>query len=163
EDAALQLRRLHVLWDGGEADYVSRALLRPYVEALWNLSIRPERPHPQGRCEFCGGAPWMSLRRAAAEGGGAARFLSCPLRGREQPFPRVRCPSCAEADPGKLPAYRSEEYANARVEACETCKRYVKSIDLSIDARPVPEVDDLLSIGMDLWAMEKGYERVEPG
>jgi formate dehydrogenase maturation protein FdhE len=50
-----------------------------------------------------------------------------------------------------------------RIEACETCHRYVKSIDLSQDARPIPEVDDLASIAMDLWAVDQGFTRFEPG
>jgi FdhE protein len=50
-----------------------------------------------------------------------------------------------------------------RIEACETCHRYVKSLDLSEDARPIPEVDDLASLSMDLWAAEQGFERIEPG
>ena len=50
-----------------------------------------------------------------------------------------------------------------RIEVCETCRRYVKSFDLSEDARPIPEVDDLLSLSLDLWAREQGYERIEPG
>jgi formate dehydrogenase maturation protein FdhE len=39
----------------------------------------------------------------------------------------------------------------------------VKSIDLTLDARPIPEVDDLLSIALDLWAGEQGFTRIEPG
>jgi FdhE protein len=50
-----------------------------------------------------------------------------------------------------------------RIEACESCRRYLKSIDLTLDARPLPEVDDLLSIVLDLWAEEQGYSRIEPG
>jgi len=53
--------------------------------------------------------------------------------------------------------------ASARIESCETCRAYVKSIDLSNDARPLPEVDDLVSISLDLWALEQGFERLEPG
>jgi FdhE protein len=50
-----------------------------------------------------------------------------------------------------------------RIEACETCRRYVKSIDLTLEGRAIPEVDDLVSLGMDLWAASEGFERVEPG
>jgi formate dehydrogenase maturation protein FdhE len=39
----------------------------------------------------------------------------------------------------------------------------VKSLDLSQDARPLPEVDDIVSLSMDLWALEQGYSRLEPG
>ena len=49
-----------------------------------------------------------------------------------------------------------------RIEACETCKRYV-SRSTSLDARPLPEVDDLVSLAMDLWAMEEGWTRLEHG
>jgi formate dehydrogenase maturation protein FdhE len=39
----------------------------------------------------------------------------------------------------------------------------VKSIDLSLDARPIPEVDDLVTLALDLWAVDQGYQRIEPG
>jgi formate dehydrogenase maturation protein FdhE len=50
-----------------------------------------------------------------------------------------------------------------RIEGCETCRRYLKSIDLTADARPIPEVDDLVTLALDLWASEQGFTRVEPG
>jgi FdhE protein len=78
-------------------------------------------------------------------------------------FQRILCPSCFEADPARLPSFSSDRHVNVRVEACETCRRYVKSLDLSLDARPIPEVDDLLSISLDLWAAEQGFTRLEPG
>ena len=68
-----------------------------------------------------------------------------------------------EEDPRTLPSFRSETYPAVRIEACETCRRYVKSIDLTVDARAIPEVDDLVSLGMDLWAQEQGFARIEPG
>ena len=49
------------------------------------------------------------------------------------------------------------------LEACETCQRYVKSVDLSLDGLAVPEVDELRSLSLDLWAVERGYVRLEPG
>jgi formate dehydrogenase maturation protein FdhE len=39
----------------------------------------------------------------------------------------------------------------------------VKSIDLSLDARPIPEVDDLVTLALDLWATDQGYQRIEAG
>jgi FdhE protein len=49
-----------------------------------------------------------------------------------------------------------------RIEACDSCQRYIKSIDLTVDGLAIPEVDDLLSLSMDLWATDQGYERLEP-
>ena len=94
---------------------------------------------------------------------GAKRSLGCALCGAEWPFARIVCPSCLEQDPKKLPSFSAAGHPAVRIETCETCRRYVKSLDLSEDARPIPEVDDLASLSLDLWAMREGFERIEPG
>jgi FdhE protein len=158
--------RLLGWWCGdGESgeDYLSRAMLRPYVEVLARLGVAPDRLHRPRLCPFCGGSPWIAARRTDAEAAGARRLLGCALCGGEWPLGRILCPSCAELDPSKLPTFQSPRYPAARIEACETCRRYVKSIDLTVDGRAIPEIDDLVSLGMDLWAAEEGFERIEPG
>ncbi len=158
--------RLLVYWDGGAdsaGDYLSRALLRPWAETLAGAGVGPERLRREGHCPFCAGRPIVSFRRSDPESHGGTRWLVCGLCGTEWPFARIRCPSCQQADPMKLPAFQSEAHAGVRIEACETCRRYAKSIDLTLDMRPIPEVDDLASIAMDLWAIEQGFSRIEPG
>jgi FdhE protein len=44
----------------------------------------------------------------------------------------------------------------------DTCQRHFKAIDLTLDGRAIPRVDDLCSPSLDLWAAEQGYERLEP-
>ncbi|MFI5180035.1 MAG: formate dehydrogenase accessory protein FdhE [Thermoanaerobaculia bacterium] len=166
DDQETARSRLFLYWSGERetaGDYLSRALLRPYVETLAALRISPDRLHREGHCPFCGGRPIVSFRRSDPDSHGAARWLVCGLCGTEWAFSRVRCPSCMEQSPEKLPSFQSETQKAARLEACEACRRYVKSIDLTVDARPIPEVDDLASIAMDLWAIEQGFERIEPG
>lgn len=167
EDPAETARtRLLVYWSGGTTsgdDYLSRAILRPYVETLRSIPAAPDRMHKQGRCPFCGGSPWVGVRREGSLMEGARRMLACALCGGEWSFGRILCPSCFEADPLKLPSFTAPPHSNVRIEACETCRRYVKSIDLSEDARPIPEVDDLVSLSLDLWAVREGLERLEPG
>lgn len=166
EDARLAHTRLDVFWHGrrpAREDYLSRAMLRPWVETLRALAVQPDRAHPAGHCPFCGGAASVGCRRGGTGAEGAARSLVCAQCGLEWIFPRIRCPACNEQDPHKLPVFTSEAHGNVRIEACETCRRYVKSIDLSLDARPMPEVDDLASIALDLWAVEQGFTRIEPG
>jgi formate dehydrogenase maturation protein FdhE len=158
--------RLLLYWAGDrteDGDYLSRAVLRPYVETLRRWNVAPDRLHRNGCCPFCGGSPWVGLRRDGAEMEGARRFLVCALCGGDWSFSRILCPACFEQDPYKLPSFRAESHSAVRIEACETCRRYVKSIDLSGDARPIPEVDDLVSLSMDLWAADEGYTRIEPG
>ena len=157
--------RLGVFWKGGLSsaeDGLSRALLRPYAETLRGLSVPAKRPRTRGRCPACGGGPGVGRRRSA-ESQGAVRTLLCALCGLEWTTPRIRCPGCFEAEPAKLPAFTSDRHPNVRIEACETCRRYVKTIDTSLDERILPEVDDLRSLALDLWARLEGFERLEPG
>ena len=158
--------RLRVFWEGGpdaRDDYLSRAMLRPYVETLRSANRAPSRIHRRGQCPFCGGNPALAVRRDGAEMEGAKRMLVCSLCGGEWLLGRIVCPACFEDDPTKLPIFQSDRHPTVRIETCGTCRRYVKSIDLSNDARPIPEVDDLVSISMDLWAGEEGYTRIYPG
>jgi FdhE protein len=155
--------RLLEWWTHGGADYLSRAMLRPYAEVLAHLRIAPGRRHAHGHCPFCGGAPWIALRRAEADADGAHRLLGCALCGGEWPLGRIVCAWCAEGDPAKLPWFQGQGHPAARIEACETCRRYVKSVDLTLDARAIPEVDDLVSLSLDLWAAREGFTRIEAG
>jgi len=166
DDPETARSRLLLYWSGERemaGDYLSRALLRPYLETLSASGIAPERRHREEHCPFCGGRPIVSFRKSDPETHGAARFLVCGLCGTEWPINRSRCPSCGEEDPAKLPLFQSETLPGTRIEACDVCRGYVKSIDLTVDGRPIPEVDDIASIAMDLWAIEQGYERIEPG
>ena len=155
--------RLAVFWNGDHQDYVSRALLQPYAELLRERKITPDRVHTRLHCPFCGGAAWISSRKSAPDAQAGFRYLGCSLCGLEWSFNRISCPACGEEDPHKLPNFQSDAHKAVRIETCETCRRYVKSIDLTLDARPIPQIDDLVSLSMDLWAADEGYTRIEPG
>lgn len=164
EDAHTAETRLLVYWGGGaREDYLTRAILQPYVETLRVRNITPDRLHLRGHCPFCGGAAWISARKPAQDAEAGFRYLSCALCALEWPVNRLQCVSCFEEDPHKQPVFHTDTHPNVRIEACETCCRYIKSIDLTVDARPVPIIDDLLSISLDLWAVGQGYTRIEPG
>jgi FdhE protein len=164
DDTETARTRLIVYWSGdARDDYLSRALLQPYAATLRARGIAPDRLHLRGHCPFCGGTAWISARKPSSEADSGFRFLSCSLCGLDWNFDRGTCPSCFEADPYKQPVFQSDIHKNVRIEPCETCRRYLKSIDLTIDARPIPIIDDLLSISMDLWAAGEGYTRLEPG
>ena len=94
-------------------------------------------------------APSVRSAARSAEPSGRSRGSSAPRASR-----RIRRSS--------RPSRRRDTPA-VRIETCETCRRYVKSLDLSEDARPIPEVDDLVSLSLDLWALREGLERIEPG
>ena len=37
---------------------------------------------------------------------------------------------------------------------------YLKTIDASMDGLAIPEVDDVATLTLDLWAREQGYRRI---
>jgi formate dehydrogenase accessory protein FdhE len=159
--------RLDGFWtaDGsGHQDYLARAALRPYAEVLAALGVRPQRGDTNhAGCPFCNGPPWIASRTGGGDLEGARRLLGCALCGTEWSINRISCPACGEQGPDKLPSFQSGRYPAARIEACGTCRIYLKSIDLSLDGLAIPEVDDLCSLSLDLWATEEGYSRLEPG
>ena len=163
DDPSTAKTRLNVFWSENHNDYIARGLLQPYAEVLRARKIDPDRTHSRGHCPFCGGAAWISSRKSAPDAESGFRYLGCSLCGLDWNFGRIMCPACGEEDPHKLPVFQNDLHKAVRLETCATCRRYVKSIDLTIDARPVPAVDDLISLSMDLWATESGYTRLEPG
>ncbi|MGO9831654.1 MAG: formate dehydrogenase accessory protein FdhE [Myxococcaceae bacterium] len=166
EPSEVAQARLGVYWGGARderEDFLSRAALRPYVEVLVRNQVPVDRPRPERACPHCGGQPWVAVRRSLPNTHGAQRSLLCALCGSEWVVNRILCPSCGEENPNRLPAFNTERYPSARIEACESCHRYVKSVDLTVDGHAIPEVDDLVSVSLDLWAGEQGFVRIESG
>jgi FdhE protein len=158
-------QRIREYWETGEFDYLARAALAPYARTLRETGVSPHRG-VSGPCVFCGGGAWVSSRRippGPGTGEGALRLLHCALCAFSWQIGRIRCPACGEENPEKLPSFTAPQYEGVRVEACESCKMYVKSVDLTLDARRVPEIDELVALPLDLWAVDHGYERLEPG
>jgi len=62
----------------------------------------------------------------------------------------------------KLPVYVAEQFSHIRIEACDTCKSYLRTIDLTKNGCAIPIVDDLAAIPLSLWAQERGYTRLQP-
>ena len=110
-------------------------------------------------CPFCA-TPVVSLLREA--GHGARRWNVCGVCLAESPAPRLGCPACGEQRFEALPIYRSDATEPARIDACDTCRAYTKTIDLTRDGSACPIADDVASVSLDLWAREQGYHRARP-
>jgi len=80
----------------------------------------------------------------------------------EWDYPRVLCPACGEQEFDRLPVYSTDVLPHVRVDGCDRCHTYVKTVDLTKDGLAVPFVDDLASVTLDLWAREQGYQRLSP-
>jgi FdhE protein len=110
-------------------------------------------------CPLCGSKPQLAVLRP--EGDGGKRHLACSLCLVEWEYRRIVCPVCDEVDYAKLPRYTVEEPIAVRVEACDTCKNYQKSFDMTVDGLMVPEVDEMATVALDVWAAGQGYHKIQ--
>jgi FdhE protein len=145
----------------GSADPMHAFYARVIAQAEAEARARAALPATgvQPLCPLCGEKPVAAVLRP--EGDGGKRFLLCSLCFSEWEFRRLLCPNCGEEDPSKLAVYTAEEFPHVRVEACESCKAYLKAIDLTKNGLAVPEVDELASVVLDLWAGEHGYTKLQ--
>jgi len=164
ETPAQQEEVLLAYWEGALANepagrFYAHVLLQPYAEYLASRGdIQNEAADP--KCPFCNARPVVGVLRG--EGDGAKRSLLCSLCGTEWQYRRVICPNCGEENKDKLPVYVADQIAHVRVDACDTCQTYVKSVDLTKDGHAVPVVDELATIALNIWAEEHGYSKFEP-
>lgn len=133
--------------------------LQPYAEYLADhheVAIVDGTP---STCPLCGGKPAVGVLRS--EGDGAKKSLICMLCAHEWAFRRIYCPACGEEREPQMAYYSAPEIAHVRVDICDTCHTYLKSIDLTKTGLAVAVVDELATIPLDLWAREHGYEKLQ--
>jgi FdhE protein len=139
--------------------FFGRAVLQPYAEALAR-QLPQSIGYSGSACPFCDGAPQVAVLRP--EGDGGKRFLLCSFCLREWEFRRVICAWCGEEDHHKLPRFGTDEVKHMMVFACDTCKHYIKAVDMTLTGLAVPLVDELSAAPLDLWAIEQGYKKIVP-
>ncbi len=153
----------HWLFESGNADgssaFFARVLLQPQAERLVESGAFQPQRLAENRCPYCDSTPQVAVLRP--EGDGGKRMLLCSLCNSEWEFRRILCPACGEHDHEKLPRYSAEDIAAVRVEACDTCRSYLKSVDLTVDGLAVPVVDDVATAPLDLWAAERNYRKIQ--
>jgi FdhE protein len=101
----------------------------------------------------------VGVLRPLGEGG--QRSLICSFCLAEWEFRRLLCAGCGEQDPAKLPVYAAEELPHVRVDACDSCKSYIKTVDLTKSGLGEPVVDEIASVALDLWAQMRGYAKLQ--
>jgi FdhE protein len=142
-------------------EFILRAFAQPFAEFAEAQTPASPTTANERKCPRCGSAPLLGVLRP--EGDGGKRRLLCSFCLREWDSRRIFCAACGEEDETKLPVYvEAEQFPHIRVEACETCKFYIRTIDLTKDGNAAPMVDDLAAIPLSLWAHEHGYERIHP-
>jgi formate dehydrogenase accessory protein FdhE len=138
--------------------FVVESLLQAFAERFV-LADAPNQGSTSMRCPRCAALPVAAVLRE--EGHGAKRSLLCAICLHEWECLRLVCPACGEQNFDKLPVYTAEQFGHVRIDGCDSCHHYIKTIDLTKDGLAVPCVDDIASVSLDLWARERGYTRVK--
>jgi FdhE protein len=158
--------RLMTYWNSSsDIQFFEKAFLQPYLKWVAESGARPAGRDfaPSERyCPFCGGNPQVSFlqnKETTAESGN--RDLICATCLSSWEFRRVVCANCGEERPTKLGYFHSPKFDHVRIEACDTCKHYIKGVDLTRVGFAAPIVDEIDAAPLDLWAREHGYTKIE--
>ena len=154
------LSSVEQLWNQVEgfkypADLAARLVLEVFATELSALPHK-EMETTSDRCPHCGFPVLCSMARE--EGMGRRRSARCSLCSGEWAVPRLGCLRCGEQRASKLTVFNFEAWTHIRVDVCDSCGGYLKSIDMTRDADALPVPDDVASSAINIWAFEEGYE-----
>jgi FdhE protein len=141
-------------------EFLGFAFLQPYAEFVRSRAPLQLDGYTHPLCPFCNRKPTLAVLRP--QGDGARRNLVCGFCLCEWEFRRIVCAACGQEDQAKLPVYTAEQFPHLRVECCDACHTYIKSVDLTKNGLADPLVDELASVPLDLWAQEHGYAKLHP-
>jgi len=116
--------------------------------------LDPDDPWLEGYCPICGSAPILSF----LEGEGA-RSLICSFCWHQWPVKRVYCPFCDNSDSKTLHYLHSDTEKDRRVDLCDQCHKYIKTLDTrQVDRRIYPPLEQIATLHLDIKAREEGFE-----
>jgi FdhE protein len=141
-------------------EFLVLAFLQPFAEFCCAQSTLQLEGYTSRLCPFCSRKPAVGILRQQGDGG--RRSLLCGFCLTEWEFRRLICPGCGQEDHAKLPIYTAEELPHIRVECCDACQTYIKTVDLTRNGLADPLVDELASVPLNLWAQEHGYAKLHP-
>jgi len=108
----------------------------------------------KGYCPICGSPPGLSILQEES-----ARFLTCSFCWHRWPARRIYCPFCENTDSKTLNYFFSEQEEGYRVDVCDGCKKYIKTIDIrKADRILYLPLEQISTLHLDIQAKEKGLE-----
>ncbi len=109
-------------------------------------------------CPLCGSLPSLSLLKGEV----GKRYSLCSVCGYEWRINRISCAVCGNKAPGTLQYFCGEGDEAYRVDLCDECHHYIKTIDYRNLEASDPFLEDLATLHLDVVAVEKGYQRSAP-
>jgi FdhE protein len=140
--------------------FLVRSSTRPSIEAAseqlrGGLDLESSRT---GLCPVCGSLPALSLLK----GDGGIRYSLCSWCACQWRVDRLSCSVCGNKEPGTLHYFCGEGEEAHRIDLCDACRHYIKTIDCRSLEDPDPSLEDLATLHLDLLAVQKGYARASP-
>jgi FdhE protein len=106
----------------------------------------------RGVCPVCGGEPDFACITTSGE-----RLLICGRCHTRWPTEPFACPFCGEADRARITSFATPD-GTYRVTACQSCLRYLKTLDGRRAGRAVmPAVDAIATLPLDVVVMQRGF------
>lgn len=143
--------------------FVGRLVAAPFVTCAVRRLIEhgAVAAASDGSCPACGSTPGL----ASLGPDDAGRVLSCSLCGHRWRFGRLVCPFCPGEGSSELSRLAMAGEDARWIEACDRCRRYLKTIDLG--RRPegegfFPLVEEVAGLYLDLVAEKEGCLRNPP-
>jgi len=108
----------------------------------------------QGYCPICGNLPGLSLLEDEGK-----RSLFCSFCWHPWTAERIYCPFCNTKKNETLSYFYSNEEPEYRVDLCDHCKKYIKTVDARKTERIIyPPLEQISTLHLDMQAQEKGFE-----
>ena len=140
--------------------FLIQSSIKPSIEAGMERLRREIESEAwlKGYCPICGSLPSLSLLKEET----GKRYLLCSYCGYQWRIDRLFCPFCNNKDQGSLHYLFAEGEEVYRIDLCDKCHQYIKTIDYRNLAESDPVLEDLATLHLDVLATQKGYKRPVP-
>ncbi len=120
-----------------------------------SVNLDSDNDWEKGYCPVCGSMPELSLFEENGK-----RFLVCGFCGHKWGSKRIYCPFCENSNHETLQYYDIDSEEEYRVDVCEKCKKYIKTIDIKKTSRTVyPPLEIRSTPYIDVKLEEMGYKK----
>lgn len=131
-------------------------LSRPFFLMLGKPFRDEKLSWQEGRCPVCHATP--AIASLDEEG----RRLHCSFCGTKGIFRRMGCPVRPADGSSKTRIFTFEKEEGFRIDACDECGSYVKTVTASLLREMSSDLVDLVSLPLDIIVQGKGYRRLSP-
>ena len=140
--------------------FLIQSSIKPSIEAALEILRGELDPETwlKGQCPICGSLPSLSLLKEDA----GKRYLLCCLCGYQWRIDRFFCPFCGNKDRASLHYFHGEGEEAHRIDLCDKCHQYIKTIDYRKIEESDPVLEDLATLHLDILAAQQGYKRPIP-